>query len=133
MVEREAEALERRSGDGLVIGGRVAEEEQEEGGRQLRGEVGGGGGVVGAAALQVEQPRVRGGAVGLRRNLLHLPLHRRWLHEGGGDLGFCFWREGEVSRRSRAPGIWGVGKTVPGYANCRALSTPTRRESGIQN
>lgn len=107
MVEREAEALESRSGDGLVIGGCVAEEEREEGGRQLRGEVGGGGGVVGAAALQVEQPRVGGGAVGLRGNLRHLPVHRRRLHEGG-DLGFCFWREGELSRLSRAPVVSGV-------------------------
>lgn len=95
MVEREAEALERRSGDGLVIGGSVAKEEREEGGRQLRCEVGGGGGVVGAAALQVEQLRVRGGAVGLRGNLRHLPVHRRRLHEGGRRPRVLFWREGE--------------------------------------
>jgi len=109
VVEREAEALERRNGDSLVIGGRVEEEEREEGGRQLRGEVGSGGGVVGAAALQKEQPRVRGGAVGLRGNLRHLPVHRRRLHEGG-DLGFCFWREGEVTAFARA-GRFGSGAT----------------------
>ena len=75
MVEREAEALEGGCGDGLVMVGGVAEEDGEERGGGGRGEVGGGGGVVGARALQVEEARVGGGAVGLRRDLRHLPRH----------------------------------------------------------
>ena len=113
MVEREAEALERRSGDGLVIGGRVAEEEREKVGRQLRGEVRGGGGIVSAAALQVEQPCARGGAVGLRGNLRHLPVHRRRLHEGGE------WRPRVLflARRGKCHGVraWGAFRV---WGNC---------------
>lgn len=75
MVEREAEALEGGGSDFLVMVGGVAQEEREQGGGGGRGEVGGGGGVVGARALQVEEARVRDSAVGLLRDLLHLPRH----------------------------------------------------------
>lgn len=96
MVEREAEALECGGGYGLIIFGGVAEEEREQGGGGGRREVGRGGGVVGARALQVEEARVRGGAVGLRRNLRHLPRHRRRRHGA------------EEARKGRTFGEFGV-------------------------